>query len=152
MAAPGQNAKKVLVLNQASTTNGATASGNIDTLGYDYVNLDVIMTTSNDATNNPSVLKLSESDDTVVTNFADITEFVGDGTGGFTIPSAITAATSIDGPYATFNVNCRGRKRYLKLSVSPVTTQSITAIAQLGRAHEEPVGTTDQSVSVIVNG
>ena len=70
--------KQVIAINQASTTNAATATGNVDTLGYDFCAIDVITTTSNAVTNNPSVLKISESDDTVVTNFADVSGAVGD--------------------------------------------------------------------------
>jgi len=143
------SAKRSIVINQASTTNAATASGNVDTLGFDHLELDVLMATSNAATNNPSVLKLSESDDTVVTNFADITAAVGDGTGGFTIPNAETAATNE--PYGVkFNVDLRGRKRYLKLSVSPLTTQVITAIANLTRADEAPITAAQANVDALV--
>ena len=70
--------KQVIAISQASTTNAATASGNIDTLGYDFVTIDVIASTSNDTTNNFSVLKLSESDTTDATNFSNISGFVGD--------------------------------------------------------------------------
>jgi len=143
--------KQVIVINQASTTNAGTASGNIDTLGFDYLSLDVITTTSNAVTNNLSVLKLAESDDTVVTNFADITPFVGDGTGGFTIPNAETAATNT--PFGVkMNVDCRGRKRYIKLSASPVTTQVITGIANLSRGDEAPIDAAGANVDALVEG
>ena len=136
--------KQVIAINQASTTNAATASGNIDTLGYDFVTIDVITTTSNAVTNNPSVLKLSESDDTVVTNFANISGAVGDT--DFTIANALT-----QGNWGMkFNVDCRGRKRYIKVSVSPVTTQTITALANLSKGDEAPVSTTDAGVYNLV--
>lgn len=138
--------KTVVAINQASTTNGATATGNIDTLGFGFARVDVHMTTSNDATNNPSVLKISESDDTVVTNFADITEAVGDGTGGFTIPAAVTA-----GSWTTaFDIDLRGRKRYLKVSVTPLTTQNICAVAHLSRGKSSPADATAAGVNALV--
>ena len=145
----GRNDKKVLAINAAITTNAATATGNIDTIDYDYCSIDVTYTTTNSATNNPTVLKLSESDDTVVTNFADISGFVGDT--DFTVPNMETAATNITGPFATFNVDCRARKRYLKVTISPLTTQTFTALAQLSRgdlAHTAARSGAD----VIVNG
>jgi hypothetical protein len=136
--------KQVIAINQASTTNAGTASGNIDTLGYDFLELDVITTTSNNTTNNPSVLKLSESNDTVVTNFADISGAVGDT--DFTIPAAVTS-----GDWGVkFSVDLRGRKRYIKVSLSPVTTQSVTAIANLHRAEESPNSATDANVNALV--
>jgi len=141
-------AKQVIVIAQASTTNAATATGNIDTKGFDFMTLDVIMATSDDTTNNPSVLKLTESDDTVATNFAAITAFTGDGTGGFTIPACVT-----EGNWGMkFNVDLRGRKRYLKLSISPLTTQVITAIANLCHGDESPDNTTDADVKALVEG
>jgi hypothetical protein len=100
-------------------TNGNTVTANIDTLGFEEALVIVTLGTSNTASNNPSVLKLSESDDTVVTNFADITEFVGDGSGGFTVASADTANANI----YNFALDLRARKRYLRLTISPTTTQ-----------------------------
>jgi len=143
--------KNTVIINQSSTTNAATASGNVDTKGYDFVSIDVLMATSNAVTNNPTVLKLSESDDTVVTNFADITAFVGDGSGGFTIPNAETAATNE--PYKIkFNVDLAARKRYLKVSISPLTTQVITSMANLSKAEESPVSATNANVDALVEG
>lgn len=139
--------KAAVVINDSGVTNGETATGNIDTRGFDWMKLDVMMTTSDDTTNNPSTLKLTESDDTEATNFSAITKFTGDGAGGFTIPAAVTSGNWI----ASFNVDLRGRKRYLKLSVTPVTTQGVHAIANLGLADEAPVSAADD-VKVIVEG
>ena len=132
--------KQVIAINQASTTNAGTASGNIDTLGFDFLTVDVITTTSNNATNNPSVLKLSESDDTVVTNFAAI------GDTDFTIANSATSGNW----GVKFNVDCRARKRYIKVSVSPLTTQTITAVANLSKGGEAPVDTTGAGVDNLV--
>ena len=140
--------KQVIAINGASTTNGATASGNIDTLGFDHVSIDVTTTTSNAATNNPSVLKLSESDDTVVTNFGDITAFVGDGVGGFTIPASVT--TGVWG--VKLNLDLRAKKRYLKVTVSPLTTQVISAVANLSRGDTSPVDAAGAGVKALVEG
>jgi hypothetical protein len=80
--------KQVIAINAASTTNANTATGVVDRLGWDYMTLDVITTTSNDTTNNPSVLKLQQSDTTDATNYADISGTVGDT--DWTIPAAVT--------------------------------------------------------------
>lgn len=136
--------KQVIAINQTSITNAGTASGNIDTLGYDFVTIDVVTTTSNAATNNPSVLKLSESDDTIVTNFSDISGAVGDS--DFTIANAVTSGNW----GVKFNVDTRARKRYIKVSVSPTTTQVITAIANLSKGGESPTDTTGANVNNLV--
>ena len=140
--------KQVIVIAQTSTTNAATATGNIDTQGYDFCTVDVIMATSDDTTNNPTVFKIADCDTTVVSSFADITALVGDGTGGWTIPDAVTS-----GNYGVkFNIDLKGKKRYLKLSISPLTTQVITAIANLAKADEAPVDTTKANVKALVDG
>lgn len=138
--------KTVLAINQLSKTNAATATGNIDTLAFDHVEIDVVMTSSNNVTNSPTVLKISESDDTVVTNFADVSGLVGDT--DFTIPASFTNTASDF--KVKFSVDCRPRKRYLKVTVSPLTTQIITAIANLHKGDEGPDSAGDAGVGALV--
>lgn len=140
--------KQIIAISQVSVTNAATATGNIDTLDFDFVSIDVITSTSNNTSNNPSILKLSESDDTAATSFADIAEFVGDGASGFTIPDAVTSGLW----GVKFNVDCRARKRYLRVTLSPLTTQVVTAIANLSKGTEAPVSTTTANVKALVEG
>jgi hypothetical protein len=142
------NTKAVLVLATTSLTNGATGTGSVDTLGYDFLSLDVLQTTSNVVSNKLSVCKLSESDTTDATNYSDVAAFVGGGTGGFTIPSADTSNSQL----YKMNMDLRARKRYIKLSASPVTTQSITAIANLSLAEQSPVSATNAGVAALVVG
>ncbi len=146
-----QNNRYDVVLKQQSATNGATLTSDvIDTMGYDYCEIVVHGTTSDNATNNPATLKVTECDTTVATDFANVSGFVGDT--DFTIPNSPTATTTA--PFAIFGVDTRKRKRYLKVLVSPLTTQtfSVIAIQGMGRSAQAPVGTTDQNVAVIVNG
>lgn len=145
------NIKSAVVIKQEAATNAATlTSDNIDTLGADFVKIIVHATTSNNATNNPSVLKVQECDTTVDTSFADVTALVGDGTGGFTIPNCPTATTTA--PLAILNVDTRARKRYLRVKISPITTQTFSVIALSGRNEQSPVGTTAENCGVVVSG
>jgi len=138
-----------VILKQQSATNGETlTSDKLDTRGADFVKIIVHGTTSNNATNNPATLKVQEGDTT--SSLSDITEFVGDGASGFTIPNSPTATTTA--PLAEFNIDLHGRKRYLQVLVSPLTTQTYSVIALLGRNKEMPVGTTQQNAAVVVNG
>jgi len=138
--------KADVFLQTTSVTNGDTVTAALDTMGFDFVTIDVISTTSNNATNNPSVLKLSESDD--ATTYSDVTAAVGDGTGGFTVPNWHTNTATAK--TLKFNVDLRHRKRYLKLTITPITTQSFTAIANLTRGEISPVNTTDANVLALV--
>lgn len=126
--------KTSVAINNVSLTNAATGTGDIDTLGFDYVVLDVIMSTSNAVTNKPSVLKISESDITDATGFADIAALVAGGAGGFVNPNVLTQGANA---YKFLIDKVKGkRKRYLKVTVSPVTTQVVTAVGNLYRRGE----------------
>jgi hypothetical protein len=145
------NAKRVIMINNTSKTNGATATGYVDTAGYDYCSISVILPTSDAVTDKPGTLRITEYDGTQPTsptNYATVSGFVS-GT-DYTIPNAISAATSITQPFAVFNVDCRARKRYIGIEVSPTTTQIITAEAILTRAEQTPA--TTSMGTLVVNG
>lgn len=138
--------KVIVPVAQVSKTNGATAEGLIDTLGYDWATIDIITATADVVSNSPSVLKLQEADTTDATNLANISGFVG-GT-DFTIGPDSTSVANV----RKFNVDLRGRKRYLNPVVSPRTTQLITIVANLGRAGESPINKTKAGVLALVEG
>lgn len=123
--------KQVIAITPQSVTNGATATGNIDTRGFRYLELDIFMATQDVASNVPSVLKLSESDTTDATNFSDISGARG-GT-DFTQTGSTAAAYGYK-----FCLDLRGRKRYIKATISPRTTQVLAAVANLGKGEEAP--------------
>lgn len=129
--------KAYVAINAAAPTNGETVTGIIDRLDYDWMKIDVVASTSNVVSNKPSTIKLMESDDTVVTNFANISGAVG-GT-DFTIPNANTAATALIQNIYSFNVDLKARKRYIRVSYTPLTTQTVTVLANLGRGRQAPV-------------
>lgn len=150
---PLQNLAYAVLIKQEAATNAATlTSDTLDTKGYKHVTIVVHGTTSNNATNNPSVLKVQEADDTNATSFADIAALVGDGASGFTIPNSPTSTTTA--PFAVLGVNKANgsRKRYLRVLISPVTTQTFSAVAMMSRAEELPNNTTEQNVAVVANG
>lgn len=134
--------KTTIMVSPASTTNAATASGIVDTKGFDYVVIDVLATTSNDTTNNFSVLTLSEGDTTSAYTA------VSTGDTDFTIPAADTSSAQV---VAQMHVDMRGRQRYLKIAASPVTTQIITAIAHLYKADDLPVTAAKAGAGVLVD-
>jgi hypothetical protein len=111
MLSPAEDHRAV---NAVSKTNGATASGLIDTLGYDWCTIDIIAATADVVSNKPTVLKLQEADTPTRPTFVDITgvrprvDF---------IPNANTAATAVLQNNYKFNVDCRARKRYLSPTI-----------------------------------
>ena len=139
--------KTVCAITPVSKTNGATATGNlIDTMGYDFCSIDIVATTSDAASNKPSVLKMQEADDTNASNLADVSGFMG-GT-DFTIANAATTGET----NYKFNVDCRKRKRYLCVLVSPRTTQIIAGVANLFRGEQAPITATKANVLNLVEG
>lgn len=143
-----QKSKTVVSLLGTGVTNGATVTANIDTLGYKRARVRIIMGTSDGTSDNPSVCKLGEADVTNATSFSDITAFVGDGAGGWTIPNANTSDPNV----YEFDVDLRGRKRYLKATVSPTTTQQTVLVADLAGGDTAPVTTTEMGVHAVVRG
>ena len=143
--------KPVICIADTSTTNGATTSGLIDTrpdLGYKALYLCISQGTSNSTSNKLTVCKLTESDTSNGT-FSAIVPFTG-GTQtstsvGFVIPAAHASAQQ----KYMMNVDLRGRKRWLKLELSPVTTQILGAVGMLDRGEQTPpVATGDLALKV----
>jgi hypothetical protein len=139
-----QSEKDMILICDGGVTNGETATGEIDTLGFDYCTISVCATTSNDTTNNFSTLTLSEGQTTSA--YTAIANFTGDDTtDGFTIAAADTSNPQV---VARLNVDLTKRERYLKLSATPLTTQAICALARLGYANETPTSVTNLGVAV----
>lgn len=131
-----ERGKYLVMLDAASETNGGTLTSNkLDTKGFKRAKILIWSTTA--ATNKaPSTLTLSEADDTT-TSITAITAFTG-GT-GFTIPTPEgTQSDSTYKAYCVMDVDLRGRKRYLTLTVVPTTTQTYYAIAELLKGEESP--------------
>jgi hypothetical protein len=98
----------VVLAPDASSTNARTA--NLDCKGADYAT--ILLSASAEANTNATgvVLSLLESDDTVATNFQT-----------FSTNHSVTLDNTAAAVHA-FHVDMDGRKRYLRLSVTPDTT------------------------------
>lgn len=113
-------------------TNNATATANLDTQGNSYAT--IVVNINSEANTNAvgPTIQLLHSDDTEATNFATITSNI---TG-----DAIAAKPIV------YGVDLRGKKRYLRLSVSTATATNdhhvISADAILSRMSIGPAGTT----------
>lgn len=134
--------KQVVAINAVSATNGATVTSSvIDTLGYDWATIDVIATTQSASTlaGGPTTLKLQESDNTVATNFVDIVGARGGSATATNVDFVLGVGVTSGNNGYKFNVDCRARKRYLSIVGSPTTTQTFSAVANLGRGEQAPV-------------
>ena len=133
----------------ASVAASATHSHEIDTLGFEYVSIDVVYSPFTAATSNAApVLRLTQHDVTG-TGQTNISGFVG-GT-DFTVAAGTTTGAAV-GHVARFNVDMRGKRRYLTLFTSPGNTVAISSVARLGRAEEAPFSAATKNVGTLVNG
>ena len=133
--------KPVIMLAPLTTpTNADTATARLDTLGYDWVGI-YLQSGISDATTKPTTLKLSAGATTTAASATDITAFVGAGVGGFTIPAQDSTTPAV----TAFEVDLRGRERYLFLTYAPAAVQNTAVLAILSRAEKSPAATDDKT-------
>lgn len=132
-----------------SVAASATFSHEIDTIGYKYAAIDVIFspyTASNVTIAN--VLKVMESD-TAGSGQTDITG-LRSGT-DFTVAATGASTGAQVGAVARFNIDLRGRRRYLTVTVTPSTTVAVVSNARLSKGENHAVTTTDANVNQMVS-
>jgi hypothetical protein len=134
------------MIDSESITAAETASGTVDTKGFEFASIDITLGTVAATSNNPTTFELQESDDTEWTNFATISGFVGDS--DFDIPAGHSTVTQL----MKFNVNLLGRKRYIRLDIASLATQLCTTVCNLHRASETPINATKAGVALLVEG
>lgn len=120
-----QNSKFVQMKTIATVATNATNTGYVDCTGFHYAKVQVLVAPAgaSNASQTFTVLSLQEANDTNDSNFADVTGFVGgtNATGGFTIP---IVNTSTSGQVIEFNVDCRKRKKVLRVKSTPTAVAS----------------------------
>lgn len=132
----------------ASVAASATHTHEIDTLGYEACSIDVVFSPFTAATSSAaSVLKLRQSD-SAGSGQANLSGFVG-GT-DFTVGAGST--TGNIGYVARFNLDLRGKKRYITVDASPGNTVAVATVARLGRGNQAPTDATSGNTNVFVNG
>lgn len=142
-----ENTKTVASLSD-DITSSATHSMEIDTLGFKVASIDVAFEKVAAAGTNSAValvLKLQHGDST--SSYSDLTGYVG-GT-SFTIP---TPANTTSDVVVRFDVDLRGKKRYLKVVATGNATGSVYSVARLGKPEDGPDTATEKGASVAVVG
>lgn len=143
------NKRYVQLLAPALQTSTATArTANLDTLGADYATIVIPLSSALNTNGVGPALKLSESDDTIASNFAT-----------FNSAANLAAHSIATAHQLIWHVDTRSRKRYLQLSSTPATATNdnvtLGAIAILGRlataqpAASNNAGSTNDVVSVM---
>ena len=124
----------------ASVAASATHSHEIDTVGFKYLSVDVVYSPFTAATSAyASVLKVQESD-TSGSGQADVS--------GLSVTAGAGSTTGANyGAVARFNVDLRGRKRYLTVVTSPGNTVAIVTDARLSKGEQGAYDATTAGVN-----
>ena len=143
---------KHIALKEQTASSNSTLTYAFDTLGAARVKIDLFLATP-EVTNAPAVLKLGEGDTT--SSYTDIDAFVAGGSGGFDAAASTTATTTTN--VYRFDVDLRGRKRYLQLTYTPASGQGTTVLtaiasAELGRLAFGGDSAVKQGVNQVVAG
>jgi len=139
-----KNIKSTVLLVPATVTHGATATANLDCLDAGSAEIMVTLGAMAGAGTAPSSIKIFESDDTVVTNFSEITAL---STGA----AAVAASQSVRFFVDRSNGN---RKRYLRLELtvpagSANSNIPVAAVGFLDKLDESPSGTAEYGSNVV---
>lgn len=130
----------------ASVAVNATHSHEIDTYGADYLSVDVVYSNFTAATSAyASVLKVQQSD-TAGSGQTDLS--------GFTVTAGAgrTTGVGLNGAVCRFNVDLRGKKRYVTVVTTPGTPANIATVARLSKCEDTPADATSAGVNNFVSG
>jgi hypothetical protein len=134
----------------AIVDNASLTTATIDTAGFAYLRVLVVLGATDIAM---TALKLQESDNSGMSGAADITGLVyGTSAGIAGTTSALPSATDDDKCFA-FEVDLRGRKRYIDLVATCGNGDAgtyITAFALLSRASDCPVSASERGYGNIL--
>ena len=140
---PEQQDKFVSVTPPAAIVDdGSYTCASVDTLGYSYARIFGYLGATDIAM---AALKLQESDDD--SSYADVTGLVYGTSSGVAGATSAVPSGGDDNKCFAFEVDMRGRKRYLKLVATAgngSTGTYLTAFALLSRAADGPVTKTER--------
>lgn len=155
------DSKTVVMVEGLTMTSAGTVMSTLDTYGFDFAEIDVVAGTGEAASTALTTLRMCESDDTSsLTAYTDgdaVTSFVGAAatstSAGFVLPALSSTKQNI----FRFNVDLRGRKRYLGVNFAPEKqTVGVGIIGHLHRGETGPAmataATSADGARVIVNG
>jgi hypothetical protein len=131
---------------ETSVASSATHSLEIDTLGFSYASIDVAFspfTSASGPSTAATVLRLAQSD-VAGSGQANITGMVGGS--DFTVAAGVTATGGV-GYAHRFDVDLRGKKRYLTVYATPSSTCGVVTVCRLSKGEQGPVDATGKGVT-----
>ena len=131
---------------ETSVALNATHSVEIDTLGFNHASIDVLFspfTSAAGPTTAANVLRVAQSD-TSGSGQTNISGFVA-GT-DFTVAAGSTATGGV-GYAHRFDIDLKGKKRYLTVYATPASTCGVITTARLSKGEAGPVSASDKGVN-----
>jgi hypothetical protein len=131
---------------EASVASNATHSLEIDTLGFAYASIDVLFTpftaAAATAATAATVLRLAHSDTSGAAGTANLFVQGVD----YTVAAGTTSTAGV-GYAHRFDVDLRGKRRYLTVYATPVSTVGIVTSCNLSKGEAGPVSASDKGVN-----
>lgn len=131
---------------ETSVALNATHSVEIDTLGFNHASIDVLFspfTSATGPTTAATVLRVAQSD-VAGSGQVNVSGFVG-GT-DFTVAAGVTATAGV-GYAHRFDIDLKGKKRYLTVYATPASTCGVITTARLSKGEAGPVDATGKGVN-----
>lgn len=130
------------------SSSSSVYSHEIDTYGAEYASIDVVVSNfASAASSYASTLKVQQSD-TSGSGQTDLT--------GFTVTAGPgrTTGNGLNGAVCRFNVDLRGKKRYLTVVYSPPGSAfvNVATVARLGKMQDMPTTAASAGVDNFVSG
>ena len=133
------------VVGTPCTSAAVTATLTLDTLGYDYASIEVIVDKSSTAGHTANsilnVLTLTQGDTTAA----------GSSVYTVAVPAASVAVTN-QASVVRLDVDCRGKSRYLKVDATPAVTLDTNIVARLGKGEVGPESASAKGVLAKYSG
>jgi hypothetical protein len=131
---------------EVAVTSSATHSLEIDTLGFSNASIDVLFspfTAASPPITAATVLRVAQSD-TSGSGQVNISGFVA-GT-DFTVAAGVTATASV-GYSHRFDIDLRGKRRYLTVFATPASTCGVITSCRLSKAEAGPMSASEKGVN-----
>ena len=131
---------------ETSVALTATHSVEIDTLGFNYASIDVLFspfTSASGPTTAATVLRVAQSD-VAGSGQTNISGFVS-GT-DFTVAGGVTATAGV-GYAHRFDIDLKGKRRYLTVYATPASTCGVVTTCRLSKGEAGPVDASGKGVN-----
>lgn len=133
--------RDILIAPQSCAAN-STTTARLDLAGSDYCTIEIALGQELNTNATGPTIQLSESDDTVVTNFATFNA-------SFNRSAEDCTASKV----VVYHLDTKPRKRYLRLSLTmPNSTNDVLVAGALSNLYRQisPIGTSDQGDVVVI--